>query len=171
MYGLERSLDELLEIQDQLRTSLIQDDGATNAEINKNSTIKALKKQIKNTKAAITRRRNVLLNRNESITPTISEITAVEQKALNDVNELTRTISELDGKILTAEETVKRTEALMEQYQDDPGSFQQVSKENADAQSVINDTTEQVKQLYNLIEYKKQKLRRLENEKQNSSPR
>ena len=167
MYGLERSLDELLEIQDQLRTSLIQDDGATNAEINKNSTIKALKKQIKNTKAAITRRRNVLLNRNESITPTISEITAVEQKALNDVNELTRTISELDGKILTAEETVKRTEALMEQYQDDPGSFQQVSKENADAQSVINDTTEQVKQLYNLIEYKKQKLRRLENEKQN----
>jgi hypothetical protein len=167
MYGLERSLDELLESQDQLRTSLIQDDSATKEDINANPTIKALKKQIKNTKAAITRRRNVLLNRNESVTPTITEITAVEQKSINDVSELTRKIAELDNQILIAEETAKRTEALMEQYQNDPGSFQQVSKENADAQDVINNSTEEIKQLYDLIEYKKQKLRRLENEKQN----
>lgn len=167
MYGLERSLDELLESQDQLRTSLIQDDSATKEDINANPTIKALKKQIKNTRAAITRRRNVLLNRNESVTPTITEITAVEQKSINDANELTRKIAELNKQILTAEETIERTEALMEQYQNDPGSFQQVSKENADAQDVINNSTEEIKQLYDLIEYKKQKLRRLENEKQN----
>ena len=170
IYGLERSVDELIEVHDQLRTSLIQDDSATKEDIKKNLNIKALNNQIKKVKSAITKRKNVLLNRKESVTPTIAEITAVEKKSINDVNQLNSKLEELQQQAITAEETIKRTEALMEQYQNDPASFQQVSKENDDAKNKVNELEEEIKKLYTLIEYKKQKLRRLENEKQNRPP-
>ena len=167
IYGLERSIDEVLEVIDELRTSLIQDDNATKKDINANSTIKELNKRLKQIKAAITKRRNVLLNRNESSTPTIAEITAVEQKVLNDVQKLEDKIKDLEAQALEVENTLRRTESQMEDYQNDPASFAQVAKENADAITKSNNIEEKQKTFYTLIDYKKQKLRRLQNEKQN----
>ena len=167
IYGLERSIDEVLEVIDELRTSLIQDDNATKKDINANSTIKELNKRLKQIKAAITKRRNVLLNRNESSTPTIAEITAVEQKVLNDVKKLEDKIKDLEAQALEVENTLRRTESQMEDYQNDPASFAQVAKENADAITKSNNIEEKQKTFYTLIDYKKQKLRRLQNEKQN----
>jgi len=167
IYGLERSIDEVLEVIDELRTSLIQDDNATKKDISANSTIKELNKRLKQIKAAITKRRNVLLNRNESSTPTIAEITAVEQKVLNDVKKLEDKIKDLEAQALEVENTLRRTESQMEDYQNDPASFAQVAKENADAITKSNNIEEKQKTFYTLIDYKKQKLRRLQNEKQN----
>lgn len=167
IYSLEQSLNKVLELYDNLKTSLIQDNGATKQEISQNKDIKDIKSDINKLKKNIKDRKNILRKRQETLIPSSEEILNVESKTLNDVSILSKEVSKSEEKIKDLEDKILETERAMERYAnlEDRDSYDQASEENEKVQNDLENELENRKNLERRINYKRQKLERIQNEK------
>ena len=99
IYELERLFDAALQASDNLRTSYIQEAGATKEDLKNDPELKALNKEMRSLTARIREMKKVLKYRGESVTPTSNEILRAENKAMQVIEDHENQITELQDQI------------------------------------------------------------------------
>ena len=114
IYELERLLEATLDIYDNLRTSYINEAGATKEDLKNDPELRELGKKINSLRAQMRERRKILVLRQEPIAATDSEILKAENAAVHTIQEHTNQIASLEDDIAAAEQDVDDANARIE---------------------------------------------------------
>jgi len=179
IYELERLFDAALQASDNLRTSYIQEAGATKEDLKNDPELKALNKEMRSLTARIREMKKVLKYRRESVTPTSNEILRAENKAMQVIEDHENQITELQSQIEVSKEkgldAKARVESLnaastTEKATDEwIASKRQAVKTMDTERAAIREAQERIKELQAAIAVEQQQLKRLENERSNET--
>lgn len=183
MYENQLLLEEALDNYDALRTSYIQEAGATAKEAAADPELKEMKKGINKLNAAIRNRRNVLKARGEFLGPTSEELIMIEGKATDRINENEELLAVVQNQIAELESDVEFSQKAIDDYMakaydtngrplpvSDPASLAAAKDDNNRATQELDQRRQEEIALKNLIDLDKKELKRLENEKDNRLP-
>ena len=169
MYDLERGREELLESIDKIRSFHIQENNATKEDLKNIKEIKELSTKIRSVTSQISALKRILKVRGENTQTTSKEVLKAELAA-------SKKIKEYEKKLIVAENSIEELETMVEgsleamrtfKEANDTDSWNQAAKENKIATQKLNDAKNAVKKLKRQINYQKNKLKNLENERQN----
>lgn len=169
IYSLELGLNEILEVYDNLRTSYIQEAGATKEELKNDPALKELKSKIRSLKLQIANRRRILKVRNEDVTPTDPEILKVENKANAAIEDYNITLSESENAVKQLQDEIAQQENLLDRYKqaDDLDSWRQAINDIKNKEALILKEVDKQEKLKHKINYQQTKLKRLQDAKDN----
>ena len=169
IYSLELGLQEILDAYDELRTSYIQDAGATKEDLKNDPDLIELKKKIKSLKLQISHRRRILQVRAEDSTPTDPEILRVENKANAAIDNYNVELSESESTIKQLQDEIEYQESLLEGYKqaDDLDSWRQATNSIKNKEALILKEQAKQEKLKHKINYEQAKLKRLQDAKDN----
>ena len=169
IYSLELGLNEILEVYDNLRTSYIQEAGATKEELKNDPALKELKSKIRSLKLQIANRRRILKVRNEDVTPTDPEILKVENKANAAIEDYNTTLSESENAVKQLQDEIAQQESLLDRYKqaDDLDSWRQAINDIKNKEALILKEVNKQEKLKHKINYQQTKLKRLQDAKDN----
>ena len=183
MYEHQMLLEEALENYDDLRTSYMQEAGATTKEIAADPELKEMKKGINKLNTAIRNRRNVLKARGEFLGPTSEELIVIEGKATDRINENEELLTVVQNQIADLESDVEFSQKAIDDYMakaydangrplpvSDPASLGAAKDDNNKATQKLDQRRQEEIALKNLIDLDKKELKRLQNEKDNRLP-
>ena len=183
MYEHQMLLEEALENYDDLRTSYMQEAGATTKEIAADPELKEMKKGINKLNTAIRNRRNVLKARGEFLGPTSEELIVIEGKATDRINENEELLTIVQNQIADLESDVEFSQKAIDDYMakaydangrplpvSDPASLGAAKDDNNKATQKLDQRRQEEIALKNLIDLDKKELKRLQNEKDNRLP-
>ena len=183
MYEHQMLLEEALENYDDLRTSYMQEAGATTKEIAADPELKEMKKGINKLNTAIRNRRNVLKARGEFLGPTSEELIVIEGKATDRINENEELLTIVQNQIADLESDVEFSQKAIDDYMakaydangrplpvSDPASLAAAKDDNNKATQKLDQRRQEEIALKNLIDLDKKELKRLQNEKDNRLP-
>jgi len=169
IYSLELGLNEILEVYDNLRTSYIQEAGATKEELKNDPDLKELKSKIRSLKLQIANRRRILKIRNEDVTPTDPEILKVENKANAAIEDYNITLSESENAVKQLQDEIAQQESLLDRYkqEDDLDSWRQAINDIKNKEALMTKELNKQEKLKHKINYQQTKLKRLQDAKDN----
>tara|TARA_R110002020_G_scaffold45592_4_gene130285 strand:+ start:5293 stop:11601 length:6309 start_codon:yes stop_codon:yes gene_type:complete len=169
IYSLELGLNEILEVYDNLRTSYIQEAGATKEELKNDPALKELKSKIRSLKLQIANRRRILKLRNEDVTPTDPEILKVENKANAAIEDYNTTLSESENAVKQLQDEIAQQESLLDRYKqaDDLDSWRQAINNIKNKEALMLKELNKQEKLKHKINYQQTKLKRLQDAKDN----
>jgi len=169
IYSLELGLNEILEVYDNLRTSYIQEAGATKEELKNDPELKELKSKIRSLKLQIANRRRILKVRNEDVTPTDPEILKVENKANAAIEDYNITLSESENAVKQLQDEIAQQENLLDGYKqaDDLESWRQATSDIKNKEALMLKELDKQEKLKHKINYQQTKLKRLQDAKDN----
>lgn len=183
MYEHQMLLEEALENYDDLRTSYMQEAGATAKEAAADPELKEMKKGINKLNTAIRNRRNVLKARGEFLGPTSEELIVIEGKATDRINENEELLTIVQNQIADLESDVEFSQKAIDDYMakaydangrplpvSDPASLGAAKDDNNKATQKLDQRRQEEIALKNLIDLDKKELKRLQNEKDNRLP-
>ena len=169
IYSLELGLQEILDAYDELRTSYIQDAGATKEELKNDPDLIELKKKIKSLKLQISHRRRILQVRAEDSNPTDPEILRVENKANAAIDNYNVELSESESTVKQLQDEIEYQKSLLEGYKqaDDLDSWRQATNSIKNKEALILKEQAKQEKLKHKINYEQAKLKRLQDAKDN----
>lgn len=183
MYEHQMLLEEALDNYDDLRTSYMQEAGATAKEAAADPELKEMKKGINKLNTAIRNRRNVLKARGEFLGPTSEELIVIEGKATDRINENEELLTVVQNQIADLESDVEFSQKAIDDYMakaydangrplpvSDPASLAAAKDDNNKATQKLDQRRQEEIALKNLIDLDKKELKRLQNEKDNRLP-
>jgi len=167
VYSLERARDEALETYDQLRTYYMQELDATKTELENDKELKDLNRKINSIRAQIGARNRILKLRGETTTPTDSEILKVERKAMKKIENFEQDLASAQNEIQEAQQEIESLQEDVDRFKaaDDLDSYRAALADRRAAEALLAEAEKNVKNLKRKINYHKNKLKRLANEK------
>ena len=167
VYSLERARDEALETYDQLRTYYMQELDATKTELENDKELKDLNRKINSIRAQIGARNRILKLRGETTTPTDSEILKVERKAMKKIENFEQDLASAQNEIQEAQQEIESLQEDVDRFKaaDDIDSYRAALADRRAAEALLAEAEKNVKNLKRKINYHKNKLKRLANEK------
>ena len=169
IYSLELGLNEILDVYDTLRTSYIQEAGATKEELKNDPELKELKSKIRSLKLQIANRRRILKLRSEDVTPTDPEILKVENKANAAIEDYNISLSESENTVKELEDEIEQQESRLDAYKeaDDLESWRQATNDIKKKEALVDKEIDKQEKLKHKINYQQTKLKRLQDAKDN----
>jgi len=167
IYSLERALDEALEAHDQLRTYYIQELNATKEELKADDDLGNLKRTVNSIRAQIGARKRILKLRGETVTATDSEVLKIERKAMKKIENFEQDLASAQNEIQEAKQEIESLQEDVDRFKaaNDLDSYRAALADQRTAQSLLEEAEKSAKNLKRKINYHKNKLKRLANEK------